>query len=47
MVPYVRKSFRKHFFDGLEFLYEPNEYEIKTEDLTIALSIESDDYKYF
>ena len=47
MVPYVRKSFRKHFFDGLEFLYEPNEYEIKTEDLNIDLSIESDDYKYF
>ena len=47
MVPYVRKSFRKHFFDGLEFLYEPDEYEIKTEDLNIDLSIESDDYKYF
>ena len=47
MVKYVRKSFRKHFFDGLEFLYEPNEYEIKTEDLNIDLSIESDDYKYF
>ena len=47
MVKYIRKSFRKHFFDGLEFLYEPNEYEIKTEDLNIDLSIESDDYKYF
>ena len=47
MVKYVRKSFRKHFFDGLEFLYEPDEYEIKTEDLNIDLSIEADDYKYF
>lgn len=45
MVPYVRKSFYKHFCDGLEFLYDEKEYRITDFDAT--LSITSDEYKYF
>ena len=44
MVPYVRKSFLKHFIDGLKYI-EGIEYQKKEEDEN--LSIESDEYKYY
>ena len=45
MVPYVRKSFKKHFCDGLKYLYKEDEYNIPDE--KELLPIDSDEYKYF
>lgn len=45
MVPYVRKSFWKHYCDGLKYLYKESEYNIQPFDE--KLSIESEEYKYF
>lgn len=42
MVPYVRKSFYKHFIEGLKYI-EGIEYERKDEEL----SIESEEYTYY
>ena len=44
MVPYVRKSFLKHFIDGLKYI-EGIEYEKKDGDE--KLSIDSEEYKYY
>lgn len=44
MVPYVRKSFLKHFIDGLKYI-EEIEYEKKDGDE--KLSIDSEEYKYY
>ena len=44
MVPYVRKSFLKHFIDGLKYI-EDIEYEKKDGDE--KLSIDSEEYKYY
>lgn len=44
MVPYVRKSFLKHFIDGLRYI-EGIEYEKKDGDE--KLSIDSEEYKYY
>ena len=43
MVPYVRKSFRKHFNDGMKYIYEKNDYHFI--DNNIDLSIEDNQYK--
>ena len=45
MVPYVRKSFRKHWNDGIKYIawWEVKDYE--TEDLPIDEYIDEDDYK--
>lgn len=47
MVPYVRKSFRKHYVDGLKyceenFLFDPDKY---IENIPEDVSIEDDEYK--
>ena len=42
MVPYVRKSFRKHFNDGLTYI---EEVELPTQDLAENVSIEDESYK--
>lgn len=47
MVPYVRKSFRKHYVDGLKyceenFPFDPDKY---IEDISEDVSIEDDEYK--
>ena len=48
MVPYVRKSFRKHFLDGLEFCENMIEDSDKYDDMFGKdLSIEDDVYKSF
>lgn len=44
MVPYVRKSFLKHFIDGLKYI-EGIEYEKRDGDE--KLSIDSEEYKYY
>lgn len=44
MVPYVRKSFLKHFIDGLKYI-EGIEYDKKDGDE--KLSIDSEEYKYY
>lgn len=44
-MPYVRKSFYKHYCDGLKYLYKESEYNIQPFDE--KLSIESEEYKYF
>ena len=44
MVPYVRKSFLKHFIDGLKYI-EGIEYEKKDGDE--KLSLDSEEYKYY
>lgn len=46
MVPYVRKSFFKHFKDGCHYLYDDLE-EIKPFDDIKNISIDCDDYKYY
>ncbi len=46
MVPYVRKSFYKHFKEGCTYLYE-EPIEIEPFDDMTKISIEADDYKYF
>ena len=43
MVPYVRKSFFKHFCDGLKYLYE-EEIDVPTDFRAEDVSIKSDDY---
>ena len=46
MVPYVRKSFFKHFCDGIKYL--ENDVQLKVKDLDIAqTSIDNDWYKKF
>lgn len=44
MVPYVRKSFRKHFNDGLTYI---EEVELPTQDLAENVSIEDESYKAY
>ena len=46
MVPYVRKSFFKHFKDGCHYFYDDLE-EIKPFDDIKNISIDCDDYKYY
>ena len=45
MVPYVRKSFRKHFNDGMKYVYEKNNFHFI--DDNIDLSIEDKQYKSY
>ena len=45
MVPYVRKSFRKHFNDGIKYLYGKNNFHFI--DDNIDLSIEDKQYKSY
>lgn len=45
MVPYVRKSFYKHYKDGLEFTQDLSEEQIKNLGLSDGLSIEDEVYK--
>ena len=47
MVPYVRKSFRKHWNDGLKYIafWPVNEEQLVTEDRPINEYINEDDYK--
>ena len=45
MVPYVRKSFRKHFNDGLKYVYEKNNFHFV--DDNVDLSIEDKQYKSY
>ena len=46
MIPYVRKSFYKHFIDGLKYI-EENEYALGCDLVAENLSIESDLYKKY
>ena len=46
MVPYVRKSFYKHFVDGLKYLYD-EEVKIPEDIIPAEVSIDSEDYTYF
>ena len=45
MVPYVRKSFRKHFNDGMKYVYEKNNFHFI--DDNVDLSIEDKQYKSY
>ena len=45
MVPYVRKSFYKHFKDGYKYIYEEPDFQEQKD--PEKLSIESEDYKVF
>ena len=45
MVPYVRKSFFKHYKDGCKYLYD-DIGEIKPFDDVTKISIDCEDYKY-
>ena len=45
MVPYVRKSFYKHFKDGFEYFYEDEEF--KEVDDAAEISIDDESYKYY
>ncbi len=45
MVPYVRKSFYKHYLDGMKYL--ECEYDLNPADLTITDSTSINDSKYF
>ena len=45
MVPYVRKSFYKHFRDGFKYIYENNVF--KEQDKPEDISIDSEEYKYY
>lgn len=48
MVPYVRKSFNKHFLDGLKFLYPEDDIDKNPEGFVPEeVSIDSVDYTYF
>ena len=47
MVPYVRKSFFKHFNDGIEFLYEGLDMSKYDDCYSKETSIEDDFYKSF
>jgi ribonucleoside-triphosphate reductase len=46
MVPYVRKSFYKHFKDGLKYI-EENEYALGSEFIAENWSIEDEEYKKY
>ena len=47
MVPYVRKSFRKHWNDGIKYLafWNVTEYDFEKEDLPIDAYCQEDDYE--
>lgn len=45
MVPYVRKSFYKHFRDGFKYLYYDEEF--KEQSNIENISIDDEDYKYY
>lgn len=45
MVPYVRKSFYKHFKDGYKYIYEENNFQEQI--YPEKISIDSEDYKFF
>ena len=45
MVPYVRKSFYKHFRDGFKYLYSDEEF--KEQSNIENISIDDEDYKYY
>ena len=45
MVPYVRKSFYKHFKDGFTYIYTDEEF--KEIDNPADMSIEAEDYRYY
>jgi ribonucleoside-triphosphate reductase len=45
MVPYVRKSFRKHFNDGMKYVYEKNNFHFV--DDNVDLPIEDKQYKSY
>lgn len=47
MVPYVRKSFRKHFIDGLTYCEPDFSFNIKeyAEHIPVDASIEDEEYK--
>ena len=45
MVPYVRKSFRKHFNDGMKYVYEKNNFHFI--DDNVDLPIEDKQYKSY
>jgi ribonucleoside-triphosphate reductase len=45
MVPYVRKSFYKHFKDGFTYIYTDEEF--KEIDNPADVSIEAEDYQYY
>lgn len=50
MVPYVRKSFAKHYRDGLKYISEIDEVDYEIENMlnnTIDWSIEDDEYKSY
>lgn len=46
MVPYIRKSFWKHYKDGLKYLYD-EEIEIPEDFKAEEMSINDDEYKYY
>lgn len=48
MVPYVRKSFRKHFIDGLTYCEPDFSFDIKeySEHIPVDASIESQEYRF-
>ena len=45
MVPYVRKSFYKHFKDGFKYLYDDEDFKEQSDIENI--SIDDEDYKYY
>ena len=45
MVPYVRKSFYKHFKDGFKYLYDDEDF--KEQSNIENISIDDEDYKYY
>lgn len=45
MVPYIRKSFYKHFRDGFKYMYEDEEF--KEQPNIEEISIDDEDYKYY
>ena len=45
MVPYIRKSFYKHYKEGLEFILELTEEQIENFGLNDEMSIEDEKYK--
>lgn len=46
MIPYVRKSFYKHFKDGLKYLYD-EDIEVPEDFKPEEMSIDDDEYKYY
>lgn len=45
MVPYIRKSFYKHFRDGFKYMYEDEEF--REQPNIEEISIDDEDYKYY